>query len=526
MHDTVKEAQIDVGSTFGEPDGISVEKSGYYERELLFSQLNGEHFFGDLTANWRGSYSTASRNAPYERELERQLRASGLLFPGNNAHRIGFSEVNDEIISGGLDLAYTVPSTSAWEVELAGGIDYAQTDREFADLNLQYTTSTLLSPELAAARVDLLFSAATIGPIFTIQEIPPRPSDNYLGDLDVFGAYLKADIEFSPTLRADYGVRYENAELTVQTLDRFSRLGVASNLNNEYLLPSASVTWNFMDDTQLRFGFSKTIGRPQFRELASSRFLDPESDRTFVGNPNLVDSRFENYDLKLERYFGRNQYVTLSGFYKKITNPVEESTYETSTNVYETSFLNAPAADLLGAEAELRINFDMPGNIEFLNARDWFFTVNYTYTDATVKATADDQIVLADGTSIAADLFGIDGQPLQGTPENIANSQFGWENDNEQFTILLGWVDERVSRRGLRGLNVVPDVIERPGVQLDLVYRRKVDVRGQEFNLGLSARNLLNTDHEEYQISEKAGRTEFNSYERGASISASISANF
>ncbi|WP_416879334.1 TonB-dependent receptor domain-containing protein [Litorimonas sp.] len=526
VHDTSKEAQIDQGRTFSEPDGVFLEKNGYYERELLFTQLNGEHLIGDLTANWKGSYSMASRDAPYERQLERQLRGDALLFPGNNAHSISFSEVNDEITSGGLDLSYNVPSTSAWEVEIAGGVDYSQTDREFADLNLQYTTSTQLDPQLAAARVDLLFSAATIGPIFNIQEIPPRTSDNYLGDLDVFGAYLKTDIEFSPTVRADYGVRYETSELNVQTLDRFSNFGVTSNLDNDYLLPSASFTWNFLDDTQLRLGYSNTIARPQFRELASSRFLDPETDRTFVGNPNIVDSEFENFDIRLERYFGRNQFITISGFYKDIQNPIEESTFETSANVFETSFINAPAAELLGMEAEFRTNFDMPGDIPFLNSREWFFTVNYTYTDATVKAEADDVIIQADGTPISAELFGIDGQPLQGTPEHIVNSQFGWESDNDQFTILFGWVDDRVSRRGLRGLSNVPDVVESPGPQLDLVYRRKFDVRGQEFNLGLSARNLLNTDHEEFQISEEAGRSEFNTYKRGVNFSASLSTNF
>lgn len=526
VHDTSKEAQIDTGETFSEPDGISLEKSGYYKRELMFTQLNGEHFLGDFTANWRGSYSMATRDAPYERELERQNRDAGLLFPGNNAHRIGFSEVNDEIVSGGFDLSYDVPNSVDWQIEFAAGVDYAQTDREFSDLNLQFATSTQLIPELAAARVDLLFSADTIGPIFTIQETPPRTSDNYLGDLDVFGAYFKTDIEFSETIRADYGVRYEDAELSVQTLNRFSDLGVSSNLDNDYFLPSASLTWNFMDDTQLRLGYSSTIARPQFRELASSRFLDPESDRTFVGNPNLVDSEFQNFDVRLERYFGRNQFITVSGFYKDITNPIEESTFETSANVFETSFINAPAAELLGMEAELRTNFDMPFDVEFLKSRDWFFTVNYTYTDATVKATADDVILQADGSPIPADLFGIDGQPLQGTPENIVNTQFGWESDNDQFTILFGWVDERISRRGLRGLSVVPDVVERPGPQLDLVYRRKIDVSGREFNLGLSARNLLNTDHEEYQFSDEAGRTEFNSYERGRNFSASLSTSF
>jgi outer membrane receptor protein involved in Fe transport len=533
VHDTTKEAQIDEGTTFSEPDGIFVEKSGWFERELFFSQLNGEHEIGDITANWRGSFSKATRDAPFEREVERQLQPSGdLLFPGNNAHRIGFSFVEDEIYSGGLDLSYPLDFDNGWVVELSGGVDYAQTDRTFTDLNLQYAALTQLDPQVAAARVDVLFSPQTIGTLFDITEVPPRPSDNYLGDLQTLGLYAMADVDFSPEVRVDFGVRYEDSDLVVQTLDRFSNPGVGSQIKEDYLLPSVAFTWNFAESTQLRLGYSDTIARPQFRELALSRFLDPGTERTFQGNPNLVDSQFTNLDAKLERYFGRNQFLTLGLFYKDITNPIEEATFETSANVFETSFINAPSAELFGVEAEFRTNFAMPFDGAFFEDRDWFFTVNYTYTDATVNATADDIIFQANDrpaegdTGTSGDLFGIDGQPLQGTPENILNTQFGYETENSQLTLLLGWVDERVSRRGLRGLSVVPDVIEDPGVQLDLVYRRSFDIRSKEFNFGLSARNLLDEDFEEFQTSEDAGRTEFNTYQRGRTISASLSTSF
>ncbi len=533
VHDTTKEAQIDEGTTFSEPDGILVESSGWFERELFFSQLNGEHELGDITANWRGSYSLATRDAPFERELERQLQPSGaLLFPGNNAHRVSFSFVEDEIYSGGLDLAYPLDLDNGWVVEVSGGVDYAETDRTFTDLNLQYAATTLLDPQIAEARVDLLFSPATIGPLFTITEVPPRPSDNYLGSLETLGLYAMADVDFSPEVRVDFGVRYEDSDLVVQTLDRFSNLGVGSQIQESYVLPSVSFTWNFADNTQLRLGYSDTIARPQFRELALSRFLDPQTERTFQGNPNLVDSEFTNLDAKIERYFGRNQFLTLGVFYKDILNPIEEATFETSANVFETSFINAPSAELFGLEAEFRTNFSMPFDAAFFAERDWFFTVNYTYTDATVSATADDIIFQANDrpdqgdAGTPGDLFGIDGQPLQGTPENILNTQFGYETENSQLTLLLGWVDERVSRRGLRGLSIVPDVIEDPGVQLDLVYRRTFEIGSQEFNLGLSARNLLDEDFEEFQFSEEAGRTEFNTFARGRTVSASLSTSF
>ena len=127
-----------------------------------------------------------------------------------------------------------------------------------------------------------------------------------------------------------------------------------------------------------------------------------------------------------------------------------------------------------------------------------------------------------------ASLYNLDGSKLQGTPENIANIQFGWESNVEQMTLLLGWVDDRILQRGLDQPGVeLPDIIEDPGVQLDLVYRRDFTVAGREFTLGLSGRNLLDQAHEEYQSNANdLGRTEFNTYDRGRSLSASVTLRF
>ena len=87
--------------------------------------------------------------------------------------------------------------------------------------------------------------------------------------------------------RATAGVRYETAEQSVTPVDLFSDdpLPTAAPLDNDYFLPAATVTWNFREDMQLRFGASKTIARPQFRELAPQQYLDTDSDRLFIGNP-------------------------------------------------------------------------------------------------------------------------------------------------------------------------------------------------------------------------------------------------
>ena len=117
---------------------------------------------------------------------------------------------------------------------------------------------------------------------------------------------------------------------------------------------------------------------------------------------------------------------------------------------------------------------------------------------------------------------------MQGTPENILNLQFGWDNDIEQATLLLNWVDERILQRGRPdGTSQIADVLQDPGIQLDFVYRRDLTFGDRDFTLGLSARNILGEKNEEYQLNGgELGRTEFNTYERGTSLSASVTAKF
>ena len=95
------------------------------------------------------------------------------------------------------------------------------------------------------------------------------------------------EAELIPLVSASVGVRYEEAEQMVVARDLFGGTTPfnPTQLDNEYWLPAATLTWNFAEDMQLRFGASQTIGRPQFRELAPQQYLDPDSDRLFIGNP-------------------------------------------------------------------------------------------------------------------------------------------------------------------------------------------------------------------------------------------------
>lgn len=538
VHDTSKQAQIDTGIDFnaqGSTGQIFDEFSGFYERQLIFGQLRGEHGIAEnLTFGWRGAIAQSTRDAPYERFLRRFINDDGVpAYLVANSASIRFSELTDDIYSVGSELEYVFDYGNLPRTTLTTGFDFSATDRLYEFLGLRFAGGNSLPEDVQIARPDFLFSPDNIDPNrFVLQEVT-TPNDSYEGALDVYAAFTELDVEVTSFLRATLGLRYEDAEQTVNTFNRFGQQGAETvNISNDYFLPAISLTWNFADDLQLRLAYSETVARPQFRELALSQYFDPESERSYRGNNGLIDSNLTSYDARIEYYLGRNQFVTLAGFYKDIENPIEEVQFETSTFVFETTFLNSPKAELLGGEFEYRTRFDLPSiGVPYFKNKEGLFSVNYTYTSSEVQAEAGQFIFdpISRGPRDAT-LFGIDGSDLVGTPEHIVNLQAGWESDVEQFTVLLGWVDDRILQRGIEsgsGGNTLPNIIDSPGVQLDIVYNRDFTLIGQDLKLGLSARNLLDTRHEEFQISGSGlGRTEFNTYDRGVSFSASLTAKF
>jgi outer membrane receptor protein involved in Fe transport len=524
VRSTSKKAQVEIGTDTNLPTGQSFRTEGtaWYERELASAQLSGEHTFGKLDFKWRGAVGQSTRKAPYERDIS--LAVVNGIASFNSAslgNSIRFSELKDNILSGGADVTYAMTWSGDKELNLSAGVAYSKTERQYELLSFAFTGPRgATSNAVLRSRVDYLFSPDNIDPArFVITEQTGK-DDSYNGDLENFAAYLGSEIELTSFIRASLGLRYEQADQNVSTTNRFGDKPTAPvALANDYVLPAATITWNFADDLQMRFGYSQTIARPQFRELAFTPYIDPETNRIYQGNPFLKDSEFTNYDARLEYYIGRNQFITAGAFYKQIDNPIEEVIVRLERSF--TRFINAPQAELYGAELEYRTTYDLPFETGYFANTKLIFAANYTYTKTEVIAGADAVVVSPiDFQVVKASQFGLDGTQLQGTPENIANLQIGYEKDNEQLTLLVGWVDERIARRGL---GTVPTVRELPGTNIDLVYKRDFKVGDTELTFGISGRNLLDEDNQEYQISN-LGRTEYNTYKRGRSFSISLTA--
>jgi outer membrane receptor protein involved in Fe transport len=152
---------------------------------------------------------------------------------------------------------------------------------------------------------------------------------------------------------------------------------------------------------------------------------------------------------------------------------------------------------------------------------------NYTFTKSELKVgPGDTTAVFGASSSIASDYFR-DGAPLTGQSDHIVNAQFGIESTDRlsQQTLLLTYASDRVVSRGLNGSPPQPDVLERPGLQVDFVAREGIEVLGGELELKLEARNITGRKHSEFQQSGN-NRIQVNSYRMGRSFSVSASMKF
>lgn len=552
IRDTLKQTQLSAADNINTgnidpttpPDEMR-QRTNWIERQLIDAVLVGEFRFGDISLDLRGGYANSQREAPYEREFVYFFDPLAQDYVNNlrtnpQIGTIAFSDLNEDVWNGGIDLAWEPPTDI--NLILSAGYAYQDTSRDAFRRDFQYVPISNIPFPVSQQRPDVLISDFNVYGLYTpniftdgilLQEANLNAgSQAYDANLEIHGVYAKAQAELFPFFQVEAGVRYEDASQQVVAIDLFDSGNVVQTppLNNDYFLPAATATWNFAEDMQLRLSASKTIARPQFRELARPQYLDPDTGRLFFGNPFLEDSELLNIEGRFEWYFDRGENFSIAGFWKRIDNPIEPVAFiPGGASNFQTTFANAPEATLYGVEVELVKYFPLDGlgGDVFANRR-LFAIANYTYTQSELSIGTGDTTILNDGLGVrpASQVF-IDGAPLTGQSEHLANLQIGIEDTDRlsQLTILFNYASDRVTTRGpITGGAIDPDLVEEPGLTIDIVARQGFDIMGQEFELRAEARNITG---EEYRETQTGNVTVINQlYERGTTFALSLAAKF
>ncbi len=539
IRDSLKQARLAIGRDQSQPDrDILQQDTAWYERQLINSQIVGEFDFGALDLDFRGGYAKTQREAPYERSftyvrtnLPTAVDPTGDRFVndlgGNRGEAsVAFSDLDESLWSGGVDLSYELTP----DIDLTVGYAYSDTDRTSVRRSFFFRGRNLPTAVIQL-RPDFLLSDTTIQ-AFDITLLETSAQDGtaaFDAELTTHAGYAQVQADLVEGVQVNLGVRYEDATQTVVPVDLFGTGGsaiVSTDLANDYWLPAITVTWEVGEDMQLRANASRTVARPQFRELVAQVYQDPDSNRLFRGNPSLTDSELTNAELRYEWYFDRDQRFTIAGFYKDIENPIEAYT-ATDGNTLNTSFANAPSATLYGVEVEAQKYFYTDGWSDgsggFWTNRRFVVIGNYTFTKSEISVGAGDTTVI-NGSELTATDFFFDGAPLTGQSDHLVNLQLGLEDTERlsQQTLLFTYASPRVTSRGPSGQ---PDIEERPGIRLDFVAREGVQLFGRELEVKFEARNLTGTRYQEVQRSGD-NRIFYNRYAVGRSFSLGASLKF
>ena len=424
VHDTLKRTSLAEGKQNNQRLGADFleQGTGWYQRQLSGTQLTGTFDFGPVNLTARAAYKTSEREAPFEMSIG-YVRTNQAASPfgdffinrldnGQSGFaRVAFSDLSEDLVSAGADLS--------WEMRqglvVSGGLDFTETKRDSERREFQIVAPSSFPSAVALFRPDYLLGTAVID-FYNIGLIETTESDPaFAASLRTEAAYAQVQTELREGLELNLGARFERGLQSVNAVQVFntaSGLNASTRLENDYVLPAATLTYKFADDMQFRLHASKTIARPQFRELIFQAFFDPDTNRAYRGNPLLVDSEFFNAEARYEWYFAPEQRFSVAGFYKDIDRPIEAFTGFNDNNPV-TSFANAPRATLYGVELEAQKFFDLDAFFEtgFLASRRAIAIGNYTFTRSSIDVGAGDTVDVFGTSTQPATNFFIDGAP-------------------------------------------------------------------------------------------------------------------
>ncbi|MGZ8866927.1 MAG: TonB-dependent receptor domain-containing protein [Thermoanaerobaculia bacterium] len=480
---------------------IQADRVRYQIEEILSTRLRGEHNLGGFgigsLAEWNVAHSTATNDSDLRDTLYREGNT------GVFALQVGLTGANLYNLEDGIDqggVAYSVfyaDPDGGRSGMIKAGLDHFNRTRDFSSRRFRWSVPNQSMFDLTQLPED----------IFTTQNIRPDGlelrevtgvNDAYAAEHTIDAGYLMADSTFGKW-RVIGGARYEISDQWVSTFNPFETSAEVRSVNeSSALLPSLNVVYQSSNRTNVRLGYGRSVNRPEFRELSPFNFVEVTGGRSVAGNPDLKEATLDSYDVRWEFFPTGGEVLAVSVFYKQIDSPIERVIQPTTE--LRTSFVNADAAELWGAEFEFRRSLGV-----FTPMLDRF-SVNFNYT-----YVSSDVTVSRDQIGVVTNLE----RPLEGQSDQVTNVAFQYYNpDRGTMLRLLGaYVGDRLADVGAYGL---PDIYEAASTSLDAVISQRILTDG--LDLKLAATNLLNEAREYTQGTEVQRR-----YAPGRTISLSLS---
>src|SRR5699024_6017615 len=446
-----------------------------FDRRTIFSNiLEMEAYFQDFmlsTFSANVSYNSALRVRPDRRTTRYNLSGGEYNFApfgDNNGHF--FSDQKDNNYAARLKYEFE----PAGFVDVSAGGNVAIKDRRFTARRIAYRdqVAPFVSDDIASQPPGSLFSDALIenGTLEMVEttQFGVNPSDWYDGFQSVYAGFISTRWHAFDRLSFEVGGRVENSVQTIEVpLSLDGKYEEVSRVDDTDFLPAVNVTYGMSDRTNIRAAFSRTLARPEFREISNFNFADFFGGQRIYGNPDLKQTRITNYDLRFESYPRGGELFAVSSFYNQFEHPIELFYQLTEAN--EVFYDNAPEANLYGVEVEGRKNIT--------DRLQVVANASYIFSETEMGSEASNRVANIK-------------RPMVGQSPYIINvsSFYTIPRWNMNLSLSYNTFGERIVTVGKRGQQY--DEYEEPFHDLGA----KIEYSLGQVDLSLEASNLLNDE--------------------------------
>lgn len=471
----------------------------YLSRSIYSGQIEGTHKVGDGSSklNWVAGLNYIARNEPDYRRFRtyRDKSFAGTEEPytmqlpaGGNVFETGrfWSGLTDLGYSHGLNFEKKLSANVENEKRkptLKGGyyVEYKTRKFDARYVNYLYPNTAdfdqTIGQTLSRLPLDQIFAPENIKRKdgFVIEDAT-SPQDSYEGQNLLTAGYLSASL---PIGEFDVSAGFRG-EFNEQKLNALTNTGVINVRNPIFAaLPSINTAFNISDRSLMRLAYSRTVNRPEFRELAPFLYYQFEYEASIIGSPSLKTVFVDNIDLRWEMYPNPGEMFSIGGFYKNFKDPIEIYS-KISTENPQFRFNNAVMATSWGIELELKKSLASLGVSRFLRNTSFNLNAALIASNVDIGDSATNQVR---------------NRPLQGQSPYIVN--FGLYYYDDQSGISINGAYNIFGPRIFAvGDKIFPNWWELPRHSLDFQISK---TWGKQFETKLNVQNVLNATYRIYQ---------------------------
>jgi hypothetical protein len=470
---------------------------GYYDittqTTLWQTTLKGEHALGTrgIRLNWSAGYTDLNKLRPDNH----QAITTAIVQPGepNNINVLNLSSTG--ISTGALRWWTRVQEKNYnWDLSLSLPFTLGNSSQSFkggyGGWNKDRLFYVLLSGSGGNGNDYPIPLRELYTPEYNYQfDFSRQFGDAYQVSLPLHAVYGMFDNRWAEKWRLVWGLRAESYDIgrASQVIDKMEQdwgLDYSALRNREktwQVFPSANLTYALSSSMNLRLAYSKSIIRPDLRELSYFKEYDFELGGSYQGGP-VRSTVLHHYDFRYEWYPAAGDIVSASLFFKQLDYPMSIYLNQGSGSFF---LANDKVARNYGFEVEARKslaftgvpvieNMTLYGNFTYLDSRVRRMELKYDLTDPDRPVPEEE-------------VYDWEKRPQTGASNFMYNAGAYFDNKKIAASIVYNVVTNRLFRPSEK---LVESLYEQSLNALDA--QLAVRFFKQRFEVKLNASNLLN----------------------------------